>query len=183
MQSQRGDRTVLPLRRLCGGSAAGVPPSWPTGSDWRGSRAAAGRLGVRRVAGVTIWHERSKRSAAACASIGSVRQAGPSFAYPRRTPGPAIPGHGKGRPRDPRRHRRPDRVARRMETRRGETTATGRRLDAQRDSLAPRSGDAPCRLVNANLCARCRTGNRRPYLSGHRKQLRKAVAAGVSLVV
>jgi hypothetical protein len=23
---------------------------------------------------------------------------GPSFAYPRRTSGPAIPGHGKGRP-------------------------------------------------------------------------------------
>ena len=30
-----------------------------------------------------------------------------------------------------------------MEARRGETTATGRWLDAQRDSLAPRSGDAP----------------------------------------
>ena len=32
-----------------------------------------------------------------------------------------------------------------MEARRDETTATGRRLDAQRDSLAPRGGDAPCR--------------------------------------
>lgn len=31
-----------------------------------------------------------------------------------------------------------------MEARRGETPDTGRRLDAQRDSLATRSGDAPC---------------------------------------
>ena len=110
------DRTVHPLRRPCGRRDT-------KRSDWRGGRAAAdtprsSAVGVQaarhrawRVAGVTIWHERSARSGACgalCASIGSVRQAGLSVAYPRRTPGPAILGHGKGRRHDDRRRSRPD---------------------------------------------------------------------------
>jgi hypothetical protein len=85
-------------------------------------------------------------SAAPCASSGPVRQAGPSVAYPRRTPGPAIPGHGKGRLREHRRRSRPGRVARGMEARQGRDAGSNcipRRLDAKHDSPAPRSGGAP----------------------------------------
>ena len=86
-----------------GGSAADVPPSAANGAAVEPLRAlqrirsSAARLRAWRVAGVTVWHERSSRSAAQCASSGPVRQAGPSVAYSRRTSGPALPGHGKGR--------------------------------------------------------------------------------------
>ena len=86
-------------------------------------------------------------SAAPCASSGPVRQAGPSVAYSRRTSGPAIPCHGKGRLREERRRSRPARVARGMDARQGRDAGSNcipRRLDAKHDSPAPHSGDAPC---------------------------------------
>ena len=116
--TQRAAKPTAPFTR-CGDPAADVTPSESKVSDWRGGRASAGHLcdsavcpqaarhRAWRVAGVTIWHERSARernatkcSAAQCASSGPVRQAGPSVAYPRRTSGLAIRGHGKGRLQD-----------------------------------------------------------------------------------
>jgi hypothetical protein len=86
-----------PTLTRVGGPAADVTPSGTMGSDWHGGRAGpstlrysglqAARLRAWRVAGVTIWHVRSTRSAAACASSGPVRQAGPSVAVTRRTSG------------------------------------------------------------------------------------------------
>jgi hypothetical protein len=115
--TQRAAKTTAPFTR-CGGPAAGVTPSEPKVSDWRGGRAAAGHhrdsavgLQAARAPGVAggrgddlaraqrTGAERSaaQRRGAQCASSGPVRQAGPSVAYPRRTSGPAIPGHGTGR--------------------------------------------------------------------------------------
>ena len=84
-----------------------------------------------------------------CASRGPVRQAGPSVAYPRRTSGTAIPGHGKGRLRQYSRRSRPGRVALGMEARQGRDA---KRLDAEHDSPAPRSGEAPA----GGWCNECR---------------------------
>jgi hypothetical protein len=132
-------------RRLCGRRAT-------ERSEWRGGRAGlststgllGGRLRAWRVAGSDdlARAQRTERSAtqwsaASCASSGPVRQAGPSVAYPRRTSGPAIPGHGKGRLRAHRRRSRPCRIARGMDARQGRDA---QRLDAKHDSPAPRRG-------------------------------------------
>ena len=149
--ARRLQRSSPPTITRAGGSAADVPPSDAL-SDWRGGRAGpstlriqAARLRAWRVAGVTIWHGAAQRSAtqwsaAPCASSGPVRQAGASFTYTRRTSGPAIPGHGKGRLREHRRRSRPGRVARGMEARQGRD-ATAARCEARQPG--PRSGDTP----------------------------------------
>jgi hypothetical protein len=136
-----------PTLTRVGDPATDVTPSGPQGSDWRGGRAGpstpciqAARHRAWRVAGVTIWHVRSTRSAAPCASSGSVRQAGPSVAVTRRTSGTAIPGHGKGR------LRHPARAAGFAELREGWKPIRGRdapRLDAQHDSPTLRITGAP----------------------------------------
>ena len=60
-----------PTLTRVGVPATDVPPSGPKGSDWRGGRAGPSTLRIQvarlwawRVAGGTIWHERSTRSEA-----------------------------------------------------------------------------------------------------------------------
>jgi hypothetical protein len=145
--ARRTPRAARPRSRGSAAEATDVTPSGPQGSDWRGGRAGpstpciqAARHRAWRVAGVTIWHVRSTRSAAPCASSGSVRQAGPSVAVTRRTSGTAIPGQGTGR------LRHPARAAGFAELREGWKPIRGRdapRLDAQHDSPTLRITGAP----------------------------------------
>ena len=135
------DRTIT----SSGGSAADVPPSAATGAAVESLRAlqrirsSAARLRAWRVTGVAFGtrEHRAQRPASAARSPSGRRSCAAG-----RTKKPATPVTGKGRrvfqPALPAwpccvRDGRPSR---------GETPVP-RRLDAQRDSLAPHSGETP----------------------------------------
>ena len=69
-----------------------------------------------------------------------------------------------------------------MKARRGETPDAGRWLDAQRDSLATRSGDAPYCFGHGHLCNLCHTEGRRPWNSSLGEYQHVSLALGVSLM-
>ena len=139
------DRTIT----SSGGSAADVPPKR---SDWRGGRAAASTSLHPAFSGPApgMAGDRGGDLAGAAPSEAqrSDLQAGQfakraSFTRSVKETGPAIPGHGKGPPRALSRHRRPDRVRVRDGSPSGARRWYPQRLDAQRDSPAPRSGETP----------------------------------------
>ena len=175
-QARRLPRAARPRSRGPAAEATDVPPSEATGAAVEPARTdfprsggpapgVAGGRGDDLARAQLTGAERSATqwSAAQCASSGPVRQAGPSVAYPRRTSGPAIPGHGKGRLRHPagaaglavlREGWKPVRV---------ETRSAARRLDAQHDSPTLRAaGTRPSATREALQLAQPLDSHRQP---------------------
>jgi len=143
------DRTLT----SSGGSAADVPPREPQANDWRGGRAAASTSLHRDFSGPAtgLAGDRGGDLAGAAPSEAqrSDLQAGQfakraSLTRSVRETGPAIPGHGKGPPRVSAGTAGLTILRQGWKPVRGETPVP-RWLDAQRDSPAPRSGEAPGR--------------------------------------
>jgi hypothetical protein len=141
-----------------GGPAADVTPSAATGAAVEPliagcaaarplralhcTRSSAARLRAWRVTGVAFGtrEHRAERSAATCEPARS--PSGRRSCAAGRTKKPAIPGHGKGPPRASAGSAGLTVLRRGWKPVRGETPVP-RRLDAQRDSPAPRSGETP----------------------------------------
>jgi hypothetical protein len=185
----RAKSTALFTR--CGASATDVTPSAANGAAVEPLRAlhfgcshsggpASGMAGGRDddlARAQRAKQNAAQRSGAQPASIGPVRQAGPSVAYSRRTSGPAVPGHGKGRLRDVHRRSRPDRVALGMEARQGRDA---KRLDAQQRQPGPRAAGKRAEPTVA-ACRRMRSSSAMQPRGQHLHAMarRKARARGL----
>lgn len=139
-----------------GGSAADVPPREPKASDWRGGRAAASTSLHPDFSGPApgLAGDRGGDLAGAAPSEAqrSDLQAGQfakraSFTRSVKETGPAIPGYGQGPLRVSAGSAGLTVLRQGWKPVRGETPVP-RWLDAQRDSPAPRSGEAPGRTRN-----------------------------------